>query len=468
MATSLVVFTRDLRLHDNPALAAAAAASPTVVPVFVLDDELIARVRSHASRLAFLTDSLGDLDRSLRRCGGALVIRRGPWARTVLALAREASATTIHLADDYSSYAKRRLARLGEHAATNRIEVIRHPGVTLATPGALVPASGTAYQVFGPYYQRWQQAPLRPLAATPERIRLPDGLDPGRGPSLDDLTSSRPAASRPPGGERAGAARLRAWAGGGLADYAATRDLLAADGVSRLSPYLHLGCLSARAVAAELAGRPGGEAFLRQLAWRDFFHQVLAARPEAAWRDYRSRGDQWRDDPEALQAWRAGQTGYPVVDAAMRQLTAEAFMPNRARMIAASFLTKDLYLDWRSGAAHFMTELADGDVACNQLNWQWVAGTGTDANPHRIFNPLRQSKRFDADGGYLRRYLPELAGLPADRIHDPDPGTRRACGYPEPIVDHRAAIAGRRARIRARTRTGQQLADPRPAAYKRR
>ncbi|HUA42139.1 MAG TPA: deoxyribodipyrimidine photo-lyase [Streptosporangiaceae bacterium] len=446
MTTSLAVFTRDLRVHDNPALAAAAAASPTVLPVFVIDDELIARVRSHASRLAFLTDSLADLDRSLRQRGGALVTRRGQWADTVLALARQTAAAAIHLADDYSGYARRRLAELDGRAAANRIRVIRHPSITLAEPGVVVPAGGAAYQVFGPYYQRWQKEPVRPVAAAPGRITLPDGVDHGQLPSLSDLTTSQPAAGRLPGGERAGAGRLRAWASDGLAGFAASRDLLAADSGSRLAPYLHLGCLSARAVAAELAGRPGSEAFLRQLAWRDFFHQVLAARPDAAWRDYRSRGDRWRDDAGALQAWQEGQTGYPVVDAAMRQLAAEGYMPNRARMIVASFLTKDLYLDWRSGAAHFMQHLTDGDVACNQLNWQWVAGTGTDTNPRRIFNPLRQSERFDPDGDYLRRHLPELAGLPADRIHDPDPMTRRACAYPGPIVDHRAAIAEFRAR----------------------
>jgi deoxyribodipyrimidine photo-lyase len=168
---------------------------------------------------------------------------------------------------------------------------------------------------------------------------------------------------------------------------------------------------------------------------------VLAAWPDAAWRDFRGRGDRWRDDPEALQAWQAGLTGYPVVDAAMRQLAAEGSMPGRARVIVASFLTKDLYLDWRSGAAHFMRELTDGDVACNQLNWQWVAGTGTDTSPHRIFNPVRQSQRFDPDGTYLRTYLPELAALPARHIHDPPAAVRKACGYPGPIVDHRAAVA---------------------------
>ena len=173
-----------------------------------------------------------------------------------------------------------------------------------------------------------------------------------------------------------------------------------------------------------------------------------SARPDAARRDYRSRGDQWNTDAAGLAAWQAGQTGYPVVDAGMRQLAAEGFMHNRARMIVASFLTKDLYIDWRLGAAHFLRYLLDGDIACNQLNWQWVAGTGTDASPHRVFNPALQGKRFDPAGDYVRRYVPELAGLPAAVIHEPDAADRTALGYPPPLVEHRAAMAEYRQRTR--------------------
>jgi deoxyribodipyrimidine photo-lyase len=451
--TSLAVFTRDLRLRDNPVLSAAASAESAVVPAFVVDDDIIGRFGTHANRLAFLAESLADLDHGLRQRGGALVVRRGQWPTEVLSLATMTGATSIHVADDYSSYARRRLASLCARAAAERIEVIRHPGITVAEPGNPAPAGGAAYQVFGPYYRRWQTSPRRALAPTPERIRLPAGLDPGPLPTLSELTSARPASDRLPGGERKALARLHGWTVSGLAGYPTGRDLLAADHVSGLSAYLHFGCLSARAVAAEVAGRPGSEEFLRQLAWRDFFHQVLAAWPEAAWRDLRSRGDQWRSDPAALQAWQAGQTGYPAVDAAMRQLAAEGYLPGRARLIVASFLTKDLYLDWRSGAAHFMRLLTDGDVACNQLNWQWVAGTGTDTSPHRTFNPTRQSRRFDPAGAYLRKFLPELAALSADQIHDPPAAARAACGYPAPIVDHRAAVAEYRHRSPAGRRS---------------
>ncbi len=453
MTTSLMVFTRDLRVTDNPALNAAVRRGGSVIPLFVLDRDLLDRCRGSASRLGFLLDSLRDLDGQLRARGGALIIRRGDWIATVLETARATGSGTIQVADDVSAYARRRLAGLEQAAAAYRLGVVRHPGVTAVAPGVIapgagVPPGGPAYQVFTPYYNRWRGAPRRLVTPAPVRVSLPAGVETGRIPGLSELTGTPRSAGAMAGGESAGLTRLAEWAADGLGSYDSGRDDLAADRSSRLSAYLHLGCLSARTVETELAGLPGAELFVRQIAWRDFFHQVLAGRPDAAWRDYRDRGDRWNDDPAALAEWKAGQTGYPVVDAGMRQLAAEGYMHNRARMVVASFLTKDLYIDWRSGAAHFMALLVDGDVACNQLNWQWVAGTGTDTNPHRIFNPTLQGRRFDPGGGYVRRYVPELAALPAPVIHDPAAADRRACGYPAPLVDHKTAIADYRARRR--------------------
>ena len=440
-----MVFTRDLRLGDNPALAAAARAA-AMVPLFVLDEAILGRTGGHANRLGFLLDSLHDLDTSLRARGGPLVVRAGPWVKTVLETAQTAGASRIHIAEDVSGYAAGRLARLESAAAGARMAVVRHPGITAVEPAAVRATGGGPYQVFTPYYQRWLAAPWRPVAAAPSRVTLPDGIGGGRLPRLAELSAVPRARATGRGGESEGLARLSRWAAAGLAGYDHDRNDLAADATSRLSAYLHFGCLSPLALAAEMSARPGGAALVRQIAWRDFFHQALAARPDAAWRDYRDRGDRWRDDPEGLAAWQQGLTGYPIVDAAMRQLAQEGFMHNRARMIAASFLTNDLRVDWRAGAAHFMRHLTDADVACNQLNWQWTAGTGTDTNPHRIFNPTRQGRRFDPTGAYVRRHVPELAGLPAVVIHDPDPATRRARGYPGPIVDHRLAIGACRAR----------------------
>jgi deoxyribodipyrimidine photo-lyase len=277
-------------------------------------------------------------------------------------------------------------------------------------------------------------------------VQLPDGVDAGRLPTADEICAGTRGEDLLPGGETAARRRAKAWYDGPVGNYAgdddghnasgrAGHDDLAVDGTSRLSPYLHFGCVSAVELVARADRRKRGvDAFLRQLAWRDFYHQVLAVRPDVVDTDYRTRHDSWRRDDEAVEAWRAGRTGYPLVDAGMRQLAREGWMHNRARLVTASFLTKHLYVDWRIGAKHFFDLLLDGDIANNSMNWQWVAGTGTDTRPNRVLNPELQAKKYDASGAYVRRYLPE-----AD-----------TADYPPPIVDHREAVAAfRAARSRA-------------------
>jgi deoxyribodipyrimidine photo-lyase len=272
-------------------------------------------------------------------------------------------------------------------------------------------------------------------------------------PHADELCSGQRSPQLSKGGEAVGRRLLSDWLARRVAHYEHAHDDLAADSTSRLSPYLHFGCISATEAVRSADGTiPSGEAFIRQLAWRDFHHQVLAARPDATKTDYRSRHDQWRRDERAAQAWREGRTGYPIVDAGMRQFRAEGWMHNRARLITASFLTKTLYLDWRIGARHFLELLVDADVANNQLNWQWVAGTGTDTRPNRILNPLRQAQRYDRNGDYVRRYLPELRGVAGPAVHQPwklDPHRRARLDYPDPLVDLREAAVrfnGRRSK----------------------
>jgi len=248
------------------------------------------------------------------------------------------------------------------------------------------------------------------------------------------------------GGESAGAERARKWLRNGLEGYDGSgHDDLAADATSRLSPYLHFGCISARALAARARERGGedAEAFVRQLCWRDFYAQLLAARPETQTEDLRSRGDRWVDDADALAAWKEGMTGFPLVDAGMRQLQAEGWMHNRARMVTASFLTKDLGIDWREGARHFFDLLLDGDVAQNIGNWQWVAGTGVDTRPNRVYNPAAQLKKLDPSGEYVRRHVEELANWPAGDLSEPG---LLAPDYPRPILDHGDAVAAFRER----------------------
>jgi deoxyribodipyrimidine photo-lyase len=292
------------------------------------------------------------------------------------------------------------------------------------------------------------------VTATPDVVRLPRSLDTGTLPSLTDLVTGPRSPGVVPGGTTAAHGRLEDWVGAGLAEYEDRHDDLPGNATSRLSADLHFGCISPLEAVRAAGRRRGATPFTRQLCWRDFYAQILAARPDAAWHDFRTRDDRWNDDPSVLTAWAEGRTGYPVVDAGMRQLAAEGFMHNRARLIVASFLTKDLYVDWRVGARHFLDLLVDGDVANNNLNWQWVAGTGTDTNPHRIFNPTVQGRRFDPDGEYVRRYVPELAALRGGATHEPDANVRRAYGYPDPIVDHHHAIAEYRTRTSGRGADG--------------
>lgn len=409
MNTSITLFTRDLRVHDNPALAAAHAAG-AVVPLFVLDEAILAGPMAVPNRLRFLADSLADLRAGLRERGADLIVRRGDPAREVARLARETGARTVHLAEDRSRFALRRLAALRELG----LEVRTHPGVTVVPPGALRPVSGDHYKVFTPYWRAWAAAARRAGAAAPRKIVMPDGLDPGVIPELAKEGVSPGLAE---GGETQARRRMKDWLARRAAGYDEARDLLAdEDGTSRLSAYLRFGCLSPLELAN--AAREH-EPFTRQLAWRDFHHQVAAAFPDLSRRDYRPRGVRWRTDEEALRAWQEGRTGVPIVDAGMRQLLHEGFMHNRARLITASYLTRDLGLDWRLGYAHFRQWLADGDLANNPGNWQWVAGTGNDTRPNRTMNPLRQADRYDPDGAYVRRWIPELAAVPGKSVHRP-------------------------------------------------
>jgi deoxyribodipyrimidine photo-lyase len=357
-------------------------------------------------------------------------------------LALEVGADAVFLSEDVSSYARARERRLRHACEQHRIEVRTFPGVTVVPPGDIVPAKGSHYQVFTAYWRRWQSTPRRAVVAAPRVLRSPKGIAAGRFPAVEDLLSGSRSATLPRGGETEGRSRLRGWLAGSLAEYGRLHDDLAAESTSRLSPYLHFGCLSPLEVAALAERRATSDAFIRQLAWRDFYAQLLAANPELPRKDLRPRGDCWRDDEEALQAWQEGRTGIPIVDAGMRQLSREGWMHNRARLVTSSFLTKHLYLDWRLGAAHFFDLLVDGDVASNVGNWQWVAGTGTDTRPNRVFNPVRQARRFDPDGEYVRRHVPELAHVEGAAVHEPwRLGRAKPSGYPDPIVEHARAIS---------------------------
>jgi deoxyribodipyrimidine photo-lyase len=439
--TSVVLFNRDLRVHDHPALAAAAKAE-RVVPLFVFDERLLGSRFAAPNRVAFMLEALHDLDEALRRAGGRLFVRQGDPVREAIAVARECGATALHVSADWSAYAREREERLARACAEERIEFTAHPGVTVVPPGEVTPGSGDHFKVFTPFHRAWSQVPWRPGHGAPRRLSVPSKPKPGRLPSLDSLVEGRPSPQRMPGGEGEGRKLMRAFLRDGVGGYEDGHDDLAGDRTSRLSAYIRWGCVSPLELAREAGERGGGAAFVRQLCWRDFHHQVLAATPSLPHRDYRRRGDRWSRSKRVFEAWREGRTGYPLVDAAMRQLAEEGYMHNRARMTVASFLCKDLYVDWRPGAWHFWDLLTDGEIANNAGNWQWVAGTGNDTRPNRVLNPIRQAERFDPHGLYVRRYLPELESVRGKAIFRPwrMEGFERL-DYPEPLVDHDEAAA---------------------------
>jgi deoxyribodipyrimidine photo-lyase len=433
--TAIVLFTRDLRVHDNLALSTAEHEAERIVPLFVFDEAIIGTAFARPNRVAFLLDALRDLDASLTRRGVRLVLRSGDVVAETLVLARNVGAEAVFVAEDASGYAQRRQRSLEEACRGDRVALRVTQGVTVMPLLSIETGSGGHYSVFTPFYRAWSRAPRRPVEPAPRRLSTPPGVSRGRLPALSRLVDDCFSPELPPGGETAGRRKLFAWLRSGVAGYDAGHDDLRADATSRLSPYLHFGCVSPLEAALRAGEAVGAAPFVRQLAWRDFFHQLLAARPETAQEDMRPRGGRWSGDSEALDAWKHGETGFPIVDAGIRQLLREGYMHNRARLITASFLVHDLRVDWRAGARHFFDWLVDGDVANNVGNWQWVAGTGANPRPARAFNPLTQARRFDPDGTYVRRYVPELAAIEGRAVHEPWKLRDTATGYPRPIVD---------------------------------
>ena len=437
-------FRRDLRVHDHPALTAAVADADVVVPVFVLDEVLLARHADAANRRWFMRESLVALRDELAGRGAALRVLHGRPAEVIPRFAREAGARAVYVTRDVSPYGRSRDRAVAEGLAAIGIELHPKRGQYVNEPDAVAKGDGTPFRVFTPYHRAWAKLDRRPPLPPPERIPGPAGARPDGIPDLGPPTADVSLIPAP--GEPAARERLRRWVDGGLARYHGTRNRLDLEGTSRLSQDLRFGLLSANEVVAA-SDRPGEgpQAFVRELAWRDFYAHVLWHHPATLEAPFQAafREMPWRDDPEAFTAWCEGRTGYPVVDAAMRQLRTSGYLPNRARMIVASFLAKDLLLDPRLGEAEFMRLLNDGDPASNDGGWQWSAGMGTDPQPFvRVFNPVLQGQRFDPEGDYVRRWLPELRGIAGAAVHEPwalPTDDLSGIDYPERIVDHAAA-----------------------------
>jgi deoxyribodipyrimidine photo-lyase len=448
---AILWFRRDLRLADNPALRAAMAGGQAVVPVFVRGPEEEGGPAPGAASQWWLQRSLEELRGALERRGSRLLIRPGPLEDALPRLARECGAGTVVWNRCYEPVELARAAAAEEALRGAGIAVRSFPGNLLFEPGTIRNGSGRPFQVFAPFWKACLRAPVPELpVASPGRVP-----GPAQWPESAAVATADPAdwtgrlheVWQP--GEAGGARRMRAFLREAVTEYAADRDRPDRTGTSRLSPHLHFGEVSARQIwhAACGCGR-AAEPYARQLAWREFAHHLLFHYPDTPQEPLRAdfRRFPWRPDAKGLRAWQLGETGYPLVDAGMRELWRTGWMHNRVRMVTASFLVKHLLIGWQAGAAWFRDRLVDGDLANNTLGWQWCAGCGADAAPYfRIFNPVTQGERFDPEGSYVRRWVPELAGLPVEWIHKPwqaPAGVLAAAGvtlgrtYPRPIVAH--------------------------------
>lgn len=425
---SVVWFRRDLRVCDLPTLS---TAGEQALALFVLDDRVLRP--SGGPRRDFLYRSLAALDEQL---GGRLLVVRGDPVDVVPQVVDAVGAREVHVSADFGPYGRERDAAVGE-----RVDLVATGSPYAVAPGRVTKDDGSPYKVFTPWYRRWLEHGWRPPARTgPATLAWLDPDDVG-GPNLR-VPIPTPEAAGADAGEAAALARWRAFCDDDLAGYDDERNRPDLDTTSRMSVYLKFGNIHPRTMLADLShtrGR-GAEQYRRQLAWRDFYADILFQRPDSARRNYDRKFDAIRHDSgrhadELFEAWCAGRTGFPIVDAGMRQLGVEGWMHNRVRMIVASFLVKDLHLPWWRGARYFMQHLVDGDLASNQHGWQWTAGSGTDASPYfRVFNPIGQGEKFDPTGDYVRRWVPELRGVPGKAVHALKQG--RPDAYPEPVVDH--------------------------------
>lgn len=431
--TSVLWFRRDLRVADHPALTAAAGAGP-VLGVFVVDPRLWDG--AGATRRAWLAASLRALAAAL---DGRLVLRYGDPGQVIPTLAQETGATQVHVTGETTPYGRRRDDRVAAALSRGGVDWIAMGTPYAVDPGSVLNRSGNPYQVFTPFSRAWREhgwdAPL-PSA----HVHWVEAESDQRAVELVERAGAEAPAGQLPAGPEAAADRWASFRAGPLAEYGAGRDLPAQDRTSRMSPYLKVGAVHPRQLLADLTDGPDEERFATELAWREFYADVLWHHPQSAWTDLRPLAVPYDDPDDALDAWRTGHTGFPLVDAGMRQLLHDGWMHNRVRMVTASFLTKDLHTWWPVGARHFLDHLADGDLASNNHGWQWVAGTGTDAAPYfRVFNPVSQGRKFDPDGDYVRRWVPELAHLPGAAAHEPWRHPRGyEADYPRRIVDHDA------------------------------
>ena len=435
-AMSLLWLRRDLRRSDHPALAAAAEQGP-VLPCFVIDPGFFDD--AGPVRQGWLAATLRALDEAY---DGNLCLRHGDPTTVIPALAKEVGATRVHVSTETEPGGAALDRRVRAALAEQDIDWVETGSPYAVTPGRVLNRSGGPYRMFTPFSRAWHDHGWRAPSAEPSGLRLATAESDAMATELVDAAIQSCPIELPPAGEGAALTRWREFLDEGLGAYDGHRDRPDLHGTSRLSPYLKFGVVHPRTLLADLVGHggKGAQRFVTELAWREFYADVLHRNPESLTADLNPLHLVYDDPGPALDAWREGRTGYPIVDAGMRQLLAIGWMHNRVRMITASFLTKDLHAWWPQGAQHFLDHLIDGDLASNTHGWQWTAGTGTDAAPYfRVFNPITQGEKFDPDGDYVRQYVPELRHLPGAAAHRPwEVAGGYAHGYSERIVDHAA------------------------------
>jgi len=426
---NIIWFRRDLRIGDHPALVEAIKNSEEIVPLFILDKQQIAEAGEKL--LAYMGQSLRALDESL---GNKLHIIEGDQVEVLKELIARYDVKEVHISAEYERYGAQRDARV-EAAG---IPLVRTGSPYAVAPGRVVkPSDATPYRVYTPFYRAWRTHGWRAPAVTPKNIKAPTPPEEYR--KFPDFKMPKDVTVIA-AGEAAALKRFKEFTKNGLDGYDENRNFAAIDGTSKMSTYLKFGEIHPRTLLANLGESTAHDTFRKEIAWREFYADVLFNNPNTDTEYYAPRFKAMRFDKPGKQfaAWCAGKTGYPFVDAAMRQLVQEGWMHNRTRMVVASFLVKDLHLEWQLGERFFAEHLVDYDVASNAHGWQWTAGTGTDASPYyRVFNPIEQGRRFDENGDYIRKYVPELKHLSAAEIHEPwlflDGYSK---GYSERIVDH--------------------------------
>ncbi len=424
----LVWHRADLRTHDHPALHHAARGSSKLAPVFVLDPVLLKLPYSGRTRIAFLYANLHALNQSYQALGSSLIVRYGTPEEELLKLARESGATAVYALRSDEPIGRTRDARVKTMLEKNGVELKLFDSDTIQQPGTIKSLSDTSYKVFTPFWKTWSTHSISTLA-TPKKLEPHE---------LSSLAIPEPKAqvSLPEAGETAAKVKLEHFIRNVGLHYESWRNTPAVDGTSQLSRYLHLGVISPRYAAAR-AQQAGMTGWVRELCWRDFYRHILFDEPRLAVEAFKPTWNNfpWRDSSGDLEAWKTGNTGYPIVDAGMRQLLETGWMHNRVRMIVASFLTKHLLLNWQLGEAHFNELLIDGDLASNNGGWQWTAGCGVDAAPYfRVFNPVTQGEKFDVNAEYIQKFIPELRDLEPKFAHQPWTMTRPPKTYADPIV----------------------------------